>query len=76
MSYLGLVPKVHSSGESRHRGSITKAGNNHVRRVLIETAWHYRHPHAIGAGLRKRREAQPARVIAGSIEDKIPLKAV
>lgn len=64
MSYLGLVPKEHSSGESRHRGSITKAGNNHVRRVLIETAWHYRHPHAIGAGLRKRREGQPARVIA------------
>jgi transposase len=64
MSYLGLVPKEHSSGESRHRGSITKAGDNHVRRVLIETAWHYRHPHAIGAGLRKRREGQPARVIA------------
>lgn len=64
MSYLGLVPKEHSSGESRRRGSITKAGNNHVRRVLIETAWHYRHPHAVGKGLRKRREGQPAKVIA------------
>jgi len=64
MSYLGLVPKEHSSGESRRRGSITKAGNNHVRRVLIETAWHYRHPYAIGAALRKRREGQPAKVVA------------
>jgi transposase len=64
MSYLGLVPKEHSSGESRRRGSITKAGNNHVRRVLIETAWHYRHPHAIGISLRKRREGQPPKVVA------------
>jgi len=64
MSYLGLVPKEHSSGESRRRGGITKAGNCHVRRVLIEASWHYRHPHAIGRALRKRREGQPAKVIA------------
>ena len=64
MSYLGLVPSEDSSGEGKRRGSITKAGNSHVRRVLIETAWHYRHPPRVGVALRKRREGQPERVIA------------
>lgn len=64
MAYLGLVPSEHSSGEAQHRGSITKAGNCHARRVLIEAAWHYRHPPAIGQALRRRREGQPARVLA------------
>jgi transposase len=41
MAYLGLVPSEHSSSDSRRRGSITKAGNGHVRRALIEAAWHY-----------------------------------
>lgn len=44
MSYLGLVPSEYSSGESRVQGRITKAGNGHVRRVLIESAWSYRYP--------------------------------
>jgi transposase len=64
MAYLGLVPSEYSSSESRHQGSITKAGNCHVRRVLIETAWHYRHPFRIGPTLSKRREGQPAEIIA------------
>lgn len=64
MSYLGLVPSEHSSGESIHRGSITKTGNRRVRRILIEAAWHYRHPPRVGVALRKRREGQPAQVIA------------
>lgn len=64
MSYLGLVPSEDSSGEGKRRGSITKAGNSHVRRVLIEAAWHYRHPPRVGVALRKRREGQPERVIA------------
>ncbi len=42
MSYLGLVPREHSSGERRRRGGITKTGNSHVRRVLVESAWCYR----------------------------------
>jgi transposase len=41
-SYVGLVPSEHSSGTSRVQGSITKAGNTHVRRLLIESAWHHR----------------------------------
>lgn len=64
MAYLGLVPSEYSSGESRRRGSITKAGNGHVRRVLVETAWHYRHRAKSGETLRARRRGQPARVIA------------
>jgi len=43
MAYLGLVPSEHSSANSRRRGSITRAGNRHVRQVLVERAWHYRH---------------------------------
>ena len=44
MAYLGLVPSEHSSGNSRRQGPITKAGNGHVRRVLVESAWGYRFP--------------------------------
>ena len=42
MSYLGLVPSEYSSGESRVQGAITKTGNAHVRRVMVESAWSYR----------------------------------
>jgi len=63
MAYLGLVPSEHSSGGKEHRGEITKAGNGHVRRLLIEAAWHYRH-HPSTISLRRRREGQPARIIA------------
>jgi transposase len=41
-AYLGLVPSEHSSGESRVQGAITKTGNAHVRRLLVEAAWHHR----------------------------------
>ena len=44
MAYLGLVPSEYSSGGNRTRGGITKTGNGHVRRVLVESAWTYRHP--------------------------------
>ena len=43
MSHTGMVPSEHSSGARAHRGAITKSGNSHLRRVLIEAAWHYRH---------------------------------
>ena len=42
-SWLGISPCEHSSGDQQHRGHITKAGNGHARRLLIEAAWHYRH---------------------------------
>jgi transposase len=64
MSYLGLVPSEDSTGERKRRGAITKAGNRHVRRVLIEASWSYRHKPAVGVGLRHRREGQPGWVVA------------
>ena len=42
MAYLGLVPSVHSTGNTVHRGPITRTGNSHVRRVLVEAAWTYK----------------------------------
>jgi transposase len=64
MAYLGLVPGEDSSGEKHRRGRITRAGNALVRRLLIETAWHYQHRPTIGAALKYRRQGQPGRVIA------------
>lgn len=58
MSYLGLVPSEYSSGESRKQGAITKAGNSHVRRVMIESAWAYRYPARITKTLVGRYQAQ------------------
>jgi transposase len=63
MSYLGLVPTEHSSGDDERRGSITKTGNSHVRRLLVEAAWHHRHRPTLSGPLRRRREGQPARVL-------------
>ena len=59
MSYLGLTCSEDSSGQTRHRGSITKAGNNRVRRLLVETCWHYRHPCKVSRTLSTRRKDQP-----------------
>jgi transposase len=42
-SWLGITPSEYSSGDQQHRGHITKTGNRHARRLLIEAAWHYRH---------------------------------
>lgn len=64
MAYLGLVPREHSSGQATHRGAITKSGNVHVRRMLVQVAWHYRHRPAVGAALRKRRQGQPQAILA------------
>jgi transposase len=63
MAFLGLVPSERSSADSQRRGGITKAGNRHARRLLIEAAWHYRHrPNT--TRLRSRREGQPRQVVA------------
>lgn len=66
MGFTGLVPSEHSSGASVHRGSITKAGNQHVRRVLVEAAWSYRHRPAIGYQLRRRQHDQSQQLISHS----------
>lgn len=61
MAYLGLVPSEHSSGGSRRQGGITKTGNGHVRRVLVEAAWSYRFPARKTHTIQRRAEkASPA----------------
>jgi transposase len=62
MSYLGLTSSEYSSGPKRHAGSITKAGNSYVRRVLIESAWAYSHPARVTPILQKRLEQQVPKV--------------
>ena len=64
MAYLGLVPSESSSGERSRRGSITKTGNTHARRLLIEAAHNQRRRPARSAHLARRQAGQPAHVVA------------
>jgi transposase len=64
MGYSGAVASEDSSGTRTHRGAITKTGNAHLRRVLIEAAWCYRHRPSIGATLRKRHAGVDADITA------------
>lgn len=63
MSFLGLVPSERSSGGKQRRGSITKTGNGHARRVLVEASWHYRHPPRRSATIKARWKDQPQTII-------------
>ena len=65
-SFIGLVPSEHSSGEKRRPGSITKVGNTHVRRLLVEAAWHARRPARVGYELARRQRGQDTLVIERS----------
>lgn len=58
-AYVGLVPSEHSSGASRAQGAITKTGNTHVRRLLVEAAWHHRARYAPGKTMRERWDNAP-----------------
>jgi transposase len=58
-SFVGLVPSEYSSGASRVQGSITKTGNTHARRLLIEAAWHHRARYTPGKTLQDRWELAP-----------------
>ena len=59
-SWMGLTPKEHSSGESARKGGITKAGNRHLRRALVESAWHYAHCSAHSKELSPGQAPDPA----------------
>jgi len=59
MAYLGLVPSEHSSGESVRRCYITKTGNSHARRVLVESAWTYKHHARVTLPLKNDRRGYP-----------------
>ena len=63
MAFVGLVPCERSSGEARLRGSITKVGNAHVRRLLVESAWHARRRPTVGYALERRQRGQDALVL-------------
>ena len=56
MSFLGLIPSEYSSGPRQKRGGITKTGNGHVRRILIEAAWCYRYPAKVSREMQLRQE--------------------
>ncbi len=58
MAFVGLVPSEHSSGERQKRGSITKVGNSHIRRLLVEASWHARRRPAVTYKLSRRQRGQ------------------
>jgi hypothetical protein len=64
MAYFGLVPTERSSGDRERRGPITKAGNTHARRVLVEAAWNNHHRAGADLILNRRRQGQPPEVVA------------
>jgi len=66
MAFVGLVPSERSSGEKRRQGSITKVGNSHVRRLLVESAWHARRHPKVGYELARRQRGQDAALIERS----------
>jgi len=66
MAFTGLTPSEHSSGASIQHGAITKTGNAHVRRVLVEAAWAYRYAPAVRGAHARRLEGQPPEVAAYS----------
>ena len=59
-SYVGLVPCEYSSGASRVQGGITKTGNGHARRLLVEAAWHHQQRYTVGKTMRERWDLAPA----------------
>jgi transposase len=73
MGYLGLVPSEHSTGERVRRGPLTKTGNGHARRILIEAAWHYQHRARLSKSLAARTKGQPPEVVAHAWKTQVRL---
>jgi transposase len=73
MSYVGLVPSEQSSGQRRRQGAITRCGNAHLRRILVEAAWSYRHVPALSKELRRRNQgvAEGVRRIAWKAQKRL-----
>jgi transposase len=65
-AWLGLIPSLHQSGESSAQGAITKTGSLYARRLLVESAWHYRRAPYLGPTLAARQEGVPEAVLQGS----------
>jgi transposase len=73
ISFLGLTIAEYSSGERRSRGSLTKTGNRHARRFLVEAAWHYRHPPRLSARARASEPHLPPEALARAWQAQIRL---
>ncbi|MCA1700902.1 MAG: IS110 family transposase [Actinobacteria bacterium] len=73
MSYLGLTPSEYSSGDQQHRGHITKTGNRHARRLLVEAAWHYRHHPRVSQRAARAGEHVPPEISARAWQAQIRL---
>jgi transposase len=73
MGYCGAVPSEDSSGKRTRRGSITKTGNAHLRRIVVEAAWSYHRPPCIWYGLRKRQQgvSEEAKEIAWKAQHRL-----
>lgn len=63
MGFLGLVPSEHSSGQRQRRGAITKTGNIHARRTMVESAWSYRDKPMVSRALKIRQEELPKEIV-------------
>jgi len=73
MAYIGLVPSEHSSGGSVKRGAITRTGNQHVRKALVESAWSYRFRASMSYEIRRRNEgvSEEVRAIAWKAQERL-----
>lgn len=63
MAWIGVTPSEHSSGGKRRQGSITKTGNSYARKLLVESAWSYRHPARVSIEIQRRHEGIPKAII-------------
>jgi transposase len=73
MSYVGLVPSEDSTGKRHKQGRITRCGNAHLRRIVVESAWHYRHAPRLSKELRRRNQgvAEGVRQIAWKAQKRL-----
>jgi hypothetical protein len=73
MSYLGLTVAEYSSGDRRSRGGLTKTGNHHARRLMIEAAWHYQRPPRLSARVKAQQPLVPPEAHARAWQAQIRL---
>jgi transposase len=73
MAWIGVTPSEHSSGGKRRQGSITKTGNSYARKLLVESAWSYRHPARVSVEIQRRHEGIPKAIIDRSWDAQLRL---
>lgn len=73
MNFVGLTPSEHSRGQRQQQGTITKCGNTHARRILIEAAWSYRFPPKVSRELQIRQQEHSPKLLQRSWEAQLRL---